>query len=233
MRVSLVIPVIASILILVPLGFSQDALAANLSVTDQFGTVHQVDENMFNTVTDDGCLDGETPHHHADNGMGFVTSTEGVRINDEFPTMCGYGLVGGALTGEIDPPPPPPKDEFMVHIELFVDCEKAPPEFKGNIRFNLAPPGPGPPTTTHTTDCVGGVPSSTVVGEFGCCGAIPPKEFAWTVNTISSNGDEEKSCEKKLRVDKDNEITSKIRCGLKKALGTVIVEIFIRIIPLL
>jgi len=59
LRVSLLIPVIASILILVPLGFSQDAMAVNLPVTDQFGDVHDVDENMFNTVTDDGCIDGE------------------------------------------------------------------------------------------------------------------------------------------------------------------------------
>jgi len=96
------IPVIACILILSTLGLSQDIWAGLgvLSVTDQFDTVHSVDASMFTISSPDAC---ESTHHHAVSG-GFVTSTLGVVIFDPNPPECGYGIVGGPLTGIIVPP---------------------------------------------------------------------------------------------------------------------------------
>jgi hypothetical protein len=203
-------------------------MAANLPVTDQFGTVHQVDDGMFKQVTDDGCGDGQTPHHHANNGMGFVTSNVGVKIFDTDTSGCGYGLVGGALNGMIDPPDPPVIGS-TVQIEYIVNCDKAPPEFRSEqfVRFDLEEGHHVFPLPA----CDGGNTANGNI-EMGF-EDLEVGNHKWFVQADSSNGDEEKSCDKKLRVDKDNEITSKIRCGLKKALGTVIVEIFIRIIPFL
>ena len=223
MKAVWLIPVIASILILGVLGLSQDAMAANLSVTDQFSDVHFVDETMFTTSSPDAC--GST-HHHAVSG-GVVTSTLGVVISDPAPTVCGYGIVGGALTGTIVP-----VDEFFsFHIEATIDCSKAPPEFRAlsNVEVRLtdgtliaAQPLP---------DCIGG-DSFPMMAEAGPFVTPPgfdlfdaPDAVDWTVNIDSSNGEEEKACDKKLRVDKENEIKGKIRCGLKKALGAVIIKI--------
>jgi len=223
LRVSLLITVIASILILVPLGFSQDAMAATLPVTDQFGEVHDVDEGMFNTSNDAGCMDG-LDHHHADNGMGFVTSTEGVRINDTAPTMCGYGLVGGALTGEIEEEE---VDEFTAFIDTTINCTKGPDGFQSSTIVIVTSPIGEVLAESDPIICSGGMePIETDVEltwtSFGL--GSEDTEFVF-INTFSSNGDEEKSCDKKLRVDKDGEFKGKSRCGLKQALGAVIIKI--------
>jgi len=220
LRVSLLIPVIASILILGVLGLSQDAMAATLPVTDQFGDVHQVDEGMFKTSNDAGCMGG-LDHHHADNDMGFVTSDAGVRINDTAPTMCGYGLVGGALTGEIE------AIEFTAFIDTTLDCKKSPPESESETRIRGAAPNGDVLAESEAVICIGGTEPFDVSLELSYIAPfdLHPSKMDWTSSTDISNGDEEKSCDKKLRVDKDNEITSKIRCGLKKALGAVFIKI--------
>jgi len=100
-----IIPAIVSILILGTLGLSQDAMALNFEVTDQFGTVHLVDESQFEFVIpsdQSDCL--QIAHWHAANGQGFVTSIEGVDIfelND--PPHCGYNPHFLPLFGTIIP----------------------------------------------------------------------------------------------------------------------------------
>jgi len=220
LRVSLLIPVIASILILVPLGFSQDAMAANLEVKDQFDTIHLVDENMFTTSNDAGCMGG-SDHHHADNGMGFVTSTLGVEISDTAPTMCGYGLVGGALNGEIVP-----VDEFFsFHVDLSVDCSKAPEGFQSTTKVIVTAPNGDVLAESDPVFCAA-PDSEPFVASFDLIFDKSPNfEPSPSITSDISNGDEEKSCDKNLKVDKDGEIKGKIRCGLKKALGAVIIKI--------
>jgi len=123
MRAQIVIPVIASILILGTLGLSQDARAgaipATLTVGDQFGGVHLVDSTMLPISSDPGCLDGSAPHHHAASG-GVVTSTLGIELSDPEPFACGYGIVGDILIGHIGTPLP---EIVIIELPDGGDCD--------------------------------------------------------------------------------------------------------------
>ena len=84
----------------------------------------------------------------------------------------------------------------------------------------------GPVLQIPLPNCTGGDPPTDEDSDddYPTIQLLQP-EAHWSLHTEVSNGDEEKSCDKKVRVDKDGEFKGKSRCGLKQGLGAVIIKI--------